>query len=235
MWAEVGSLYYSLQEYIHSDQLNHAASEPSSEYLVQLGEVLRKLHGIEISETLRTDVFAESLHPAIASDARASLESVLTYTGDDNSIKSVQHTIVTRRENIEQLFTNLSKLGDELVKLGESQVIVHGDMHFGNIIEPRNDHIYLIDWDHAKLSLPEMDLMFFTDDQITHISTGYGRDLLTNRAAIQYHRNYLLVRALDFFLAKLLTSNDKHREDLATSFNEIYNLSPYFRRALQTY
>jgi thiamine kinase-like enzyme len=229
LWAKIGDYYFSVQEYIDTDELHHAASSPTNDFLIELGKGLASLHQQELDRSKLPHVSRETFKPNEFTKAQELIKT-LQQTNND-SLDEVKQVFNLRKNEINQLFANTMSYGDMLKNTLNQLCVVHGDMHFGNILKPLNDHLYLIDWDHSTYSLPEMDLMYFTDEQIIKISKGYGKDLLENRIAIQYFRNYLLVRALEFYLSKLLNTNliDK---DIADSLIGIYDMSPYFERAL---
>ena len=66
----------------------------------------------------------------------------------------------------EELFVKgINFLRKEVIKMHKKQkeaVIVHADIHKGNLMKEGN-FIYLIDWDGLELALPEKDLMWFSE------------------------------------------------------------------------
>lgn len=229
LWAKINDYYFSVQEYINTEELHHAASSPASDFLIELGNGLASLHQQELDESKLPHVSRETFKPNEFAKAQELIRT-LQQTNND-SLDEVKQVFGLRANEIDQLFTNTTIYGDILKSAPNRLGVVHGDMHFGNILKPAEGHLYFVDWDHSTYSLPEIDLMYFTDEQIIEISKGYGKDLLENRVAIQYFRNYLLVRALEFYLSKLLNTNlvDK---SIAYSLVEIFDMSPYFERAL---
>ena len=232
LWAKEGDFYLSVQQYIHVDDLHHAASEPDVEFLHELGRALSSLHRQTIDISKLPNVRSEDFQPAVFASARQLISKLDEMSTTELAITRVQRVFNTQRQNIDQLFANMVEYGNILKEKSNENRLVHGDAHFGNILKPQNDHIYLIDWDHTMFALPEMDLMYYTDEQIRTISETYGRDLLENKDAIQYYRSFLLVRAIDFFLSRLFDARHTDDESIPKSIEEIFSMSPYLERAL---
>jgi thiamine kinase-like enzyme len=235
LWVKYGDYFFSVQQYIDSENLHHAASEPDDEYLHELGTALKELHNNLFDKTKLPTVSVEDFKPKVFDTAKALIARLDSDETDEMNVIKVKQIFAKRRQNIDKLFENMLAFGNELRNTEFDLKIVHGDMHFGNILKPDNDHLYLIDWDHTMFSLPEMDLMYFTDSQIAEIGKTYGTDLLGNRTAIQYYRNFLLVRAINFFLDRLFDSKHTNKDEIAKSIIEIFDMSPYFQRALLEY
>lgn len=233
LWAKEGDLYFSVQQYIPVDSLHHAASEPDTDFLHELGRALVELHHRIPDISKLPHVRTEDFYPSVFNSAKQLINQLDSMASAESNITRVQQVFKTQRENIDRLFANMVKYGAVLEKNSPKNVLVHGDTHFGNILKPQDDHIYLIDWDHAMFAQPEMDLMYYTDEQIKIIGETYGRDLLENEEAVQYYRNFLLVRAIDFFLERLFDPRHASDESIPESMEEIFNMSPYFKRALQ--
>lgn len=235
LWAKDGEDFYSVQRYIHSDVLYAAEAEPDEEFLHELGSALRDLHTSQFDKTKLPQVTTENFQPTVYDSAKDLVAQLNVYSERDAHILQVKHLFEKRQRDITQLFENVVRYGSELRDSHAEFVLVHGDAHFGNILKPQDDHLYLIDWDHPKFSLAEMDFMYYTDEQIHAMSEAYGKDLLSNRTAIQYYRNFLLVRAIDFFLGRLFDekyTNDDGFIDLIVAIFD--NKSPflYLERAL---
>lgn len=233
LWAREDDLYFSVQQYIFVDSLHHAASEPDTDFLHELGLALTELHSQTPDLSRLPHVRAEDFHPPVFNSAKQLISRLDGIVSTESNIVRAQQVFKTQRKDIDQLFVNMVEYGATLQRSSLRSGLVHGDTHFGNILKPQDDHIYLIDWDHAMFARPEMDLMYYTDEQIKTISETYGRNLLENREAVQYYRNFLLVRAMDFFLARLFDPRHASDESIPKSIEEIFTKSPYLERALQ--
>lgn len=232
VWENIGSLYYSVQQYIGSVSLNHANSKPDDTYLRTVGAMLKDLHGIQFNEMQLQHVDRENFDSPLIAHAQAALEAIARQTEPTEAVRAVQSCFDAQAENIDQLFSNLARYGSDLRDAQPRLVLTHGDVHFGNIIEPSDDHLYLVDWDEASISLPAMDFKYFSDEQLAVISDGYGQNLLADRLQLQYYRNLLMVRALWFWPTKLLAAPIAEQGAIAKTTIDIFSLSPYFVRAL---
>lgn len=232
LWATAHGYYFSVQRFVASEVHFEADSEPGEVYLEQIGTALAALHAQQLDRTKLPHVSTEPFTLDGVATAKQLLADILASTSDNEHMKRSQEVLARHQTSIEQFFTTMTAHSDTLRSSARELVVVHGDMHFGNILAPKDDHIYLIDWDNTKFSLPEKDIMFYSDEQIKAVSRGYGRDLLQDRVAVQYFRNYLVVRALIFFLQKL-TAGEKVDAFAADKIVEIFDMGPFMQRALQ--
>lgn len=232
VWEKVGSLYFSAQQYIGSVSLNHAGSEPRDTYLHTLGVMLKDLHTVQFKADELPHVKQEQFDSPLVELAHKAVEAITSHTGSNPAVQAVQQCFETQKDKLDQLFINIKRYGDELFRQPHNFRLTHGDVHFGNIIEPPDGHLYLVDWDETSIALPEMDLKYFSNEQLTVISQGYGQDLLENRLAIQYYRNLQMIRALWFWPNKLLEAPDQEQDSLAKATVDIFSSSPFLLRAL---
>lgn len=231
LWANAHGYYFSVQRFVDSEQSYEADSSPDNTYLEQVGRALAALHSQPFEPAKLPHVESEPFTLEGVATARQLLADILSNTDDNEHIQRARRVLQIHKASIEQLFVNLTTYTELLSTLPRKLTIVHGDMHFGNILAPKNDHLYLVDWDNAKYSLPEKDIMFYSDDQIQAVSKGYGRNLLEDRVVVQYFRNYLVIRALIFFLEKL-THGTVVDTSAADKIVEIFDMGPFMRRAL---
>ena len=83
------------------------------------------------------------------------------------------------------------------------------------------------------LARPAHDLMYFTDEQIASVAAGYGSNLVAHPDELAYYRNHLMLRAVWFWLGKLMqTGNPIDFQHTASSLESIFDDSPYLLRAL---
>lgn len=232
LWASAHGYYFSVQRFVASEVNYEADSLPDKTYLEQIGAALAALHTQTLDPAKLPNVQYEPFTLDGVATAKKLLANILENDSDNKDIQRAQQVLATHQSSIEQFFTTMTNHSDALRTSNRALTVVHGDMHFGNILMPKNDHIYLIDWDNTKFSLPEKDIMFYSDDQIRSVSRGYGRNLLEDRVAVQYFRNYLVVRALIFFLQRL-TADDKVDSFAADKIVEIFDMGPFMQRALQ--
>jgi len=232
VWEEVDGIYFSLQQYIEPSELKHADSMPSKVYLQQIGQLLKELHSIRVNDASIAHVKTETFEFTTATLAKKALAQLHSSSSDTQSVRTVRTMMAQQNGQIAQLFKNCYTLGAVLAEQKLPMSITHGDLHFGNVIESTQHHLYVVDWDHAMIAPREHDLMYFSDEQLVAISDGYGRNLLENKVAIRYYRNYLLIRALWFWLHKLLEAEAVEQPAIASSIVRIFDDSPYLLRAL---
>ncbi len=234
LWEEIGGLYFSIQEFIHADTLHNTLDTPSNKDLHQLGVVLYELHSLRLEQSELLHVTRESFDSPLINMAHSAVREVVKQMNPSSAIESVRDCLIAQKGSIDQLFINIKEYGSELSKATNDLVLTHGDVHSGNILQSSNG-LYLVDWDEAMLSLPEMDFKYFNDEQLSVISQGYGRDLLKSRLQIQYYRNLQMIRALWFWPTKLLSTEGKEQQLTAMTTLELFDSSPHLRRALEKF
>lgn len=234
LWEQSDGLFYSVQQYIEPEMQFHAGPEPNVEYLQELGKMLHSLHEISIDDAALKDVPREVFHPPILDDAKMTLARLKSVDASDKSILGIQAKLAGLLPGIEQSFSRLEQYGNELARQNHDFVLCHGDLHFGNTIQAKDDELYIVDWDEASIALPEFDLKYMSDQQITEISKGYGSDLPNNPVALMYYRNLLIVRATWFWINRLLDAEPAERPGIAVTILEILgHNSLYMLRALK--
>jgi len=224
--------FFSVQKYVESISLNSANSDPDNEYLHKLGVILKDLHATEPSKQLSKSLPKEIFVSQFNENAKDAINTFKSWSQTNPKSSDIADAMNNNKDNIDQLFINSQTLGQKLADQNVKLVLTHGDVHFGNIIESKDNNLYLIDWDYTMLAGPAHDLMYFNDDQLTEISKSYGKDLLENHNEIMYYRNHLMLRALWFWTTKAMSCSDQDYKYTSDTFLDIFNGSPYMQRAL---
>jgi len=208
---------------------------PSEPYLVRLGGLLRELHRLAVPVS-SSAIPRETFHSSFHDPAQAALRRLEEHApGDEEAgaLDVVKALFDRKRDDIATLFSNAVELGGRLKTRKSELVLTHGDVHFDNLIETADGHLYLIDWDWAMCALPAHDLMYLTDDQLVRVSRGYGTDLLEDTDALRYYRTHLMLRAIWFWLERAL--NAETVEELRQTVDilvALFDDSPFLVRAL---
>lgn len=232
LWESSEGLSYSVQEYVEPKLQFQADSVPDREYLQQLGKALHDLHSISHHDLLLNDKSHQKFHSPLLNNAKQALARLMSVGNSDKTILGVLAKLPEMLPEIEQSFVRLGQLENELSGQKHNFVLCHGDFHFGNTIQTKSGHLYIVDWDEAAIALPEFDLKYMSDKQILEISKGYGSDLPKNPTALMYYRNLLIARAVWFWVNKLIDADAADRPGVADAIYEIFSHnSPYMLRA----
>jgi len=85
------------------------------------------------------------------------LESSKSLSSGEKELKKI---LVKRKEVFKKGLAFLKKNRRRIREREKDYVIIHEDIHIGNIIKNKNG-LHIIDWEGLKLDLPERDLMWF--------------------------------------------------------------------------
>ena len=231
--APMGELYVSIEDYIDHHDIKAYNAMPDASYLALLGKSLRELHGLAPPDQKASQIPVETFNPMYRKPTQQMIMDFKEWATSKDIARPTLDLLTNKAQIIEDLFARSVKLGINLAAQDLPLYLTHGDVHFANTIEATDGKLYLIDWDNAMMARPAHDLMYFTDEQIVGISAGYGQDLLATPDELAYYRNHLMLRAVWFWLSKLMQSNSsidfKHT---ASSLITIFDDSPYLLRAL---
>ncbi|MGY4884347.1 MAG: phosphotransferase [Nanobdellota archaeon] len=127
----------------------------------KLGKIISKLHNLPKAhfKNIKSDRFNFSLEKKIFNILNILEKSNFKQRTSASRLKDL---FVGNKKFIAELFTFLKKESLYIKGKKKDYVICHGDLHKGNILKS-NKGIFIIDWEHLKLALPEQDLMWFRE------------------------------------------------------------------------
>ena len=113
---------------------------------------------------------------------------------------------------------NFLKKHVEIIKSNQKQyVIVHEDLHTGNLLKNKNE-IFLIDWEGVQLALPERDLMWFRKglELKAPLEKEYKKSLKKNykisKQNIKFYTLKRLLSDMTFFSQEIISRKESVRE-----------------------
>jgi thiamine kinase-like enzyme len=161
--------------------------------------------------------YVERFHLPFEQELHRSLDelqegSILTRPGQH----TLSELILPQRETLLALLARLHELQRYAQKLDPPMVLVHTDMHGGNLIRSKEGELFVVDWEGAMLAPAEHDLFMF-------VSAGFGAMLA------EYHQTanephlfpelfayYIYRRNLEdiaYFLLSILHENTSDEQD----------------------
>lgn len=196
--GELGEYSIIVINYVEGKNL-----ELTSEIVKKCAEAIAKIHQIK-SEDINLPI-----EPFDTKYANKLLDQLNIIEKDKNlngHLKYLGELILPQRSKLEKHLYQLDKLCDEINKKEYTLVITHGDLISDNIMVDKNGNVIIVDWDSAKLSLPERDAWFFMQE--------FGEDFVeTYRAGNPLQ--VLDINSLSFFMYK------RYLEDLVYWVDQI--------------
>lgn len=123
---------------------------------MQLGEIIAKLHSLNKKNF--NGIKKEQL------DLRweSKILTIISQLKKTNKYGELSKEILAKEELLRRGIVFLKKEVVKIHKMKKNEVIVHADLHKGNLMREK-EFIYVIDWDGLELALPEKDLMWFSE------------------------------------------------------------------------
>jgi spectinomycin phosphotransferase len=130
--------------------------------------------------------------------------------------QTLRDLIQPRREMILQMFAHLKELSITARQLNAPRVLVHTDMHGGNLIRTPKGELIVVDWEGAMLAPAEFDLFMFMSDGFDSTLTEYLRTARNPRLHPELFAYYFYRRNLEdiaYFFVSILYENTMDEQD----------------------
>jgi spectinomycin phosphotransferase len=99
---------------------------------------------------------------------------------DRPELEQLRQLILPRRAKLVTLLSRLRELGEVARRISPPQVLVHTDLHGGNLIRTPRDELYVVDWEGAMLAPAEHDLFIFAGEGFASLLAAYFRTYGSN-------------------------------------------------------
>lgn len=153
-----------------------AEAYPFSKHILErLGKTMASIHKtVKYIEpgTALADSFDLSFEPELRK-CLSMLENPHTMT---ENIKVLQEQVLTRKQKIISILTELPALCDREMKQNKNKVWCHGDLWGGNLIQ-RGKELYVIDWESACIAPAEFDLFNYLGSNFNILFTAYQKHM----------------------------------------------------------
>lgn len=189
---------------------------PDPSFGAELGRLTARLHnatsGIKI-QVPYVEQFAipfESVLRKSLADLDAGLHGIRP------GQRTLRDLVLPRRETILNMLVHLHKLGVTARQLNPPLVLVHTDMHGGNLIRTPSGELVVVDWEGLMLAPAEFDLFMFMNDGFDAMLEEYFRLARSPRLFPElfafkfYHRN---LEDIAYFLVSILYENTMDEQD----------------------
>lgn len=138
---------------------NGFCQDLSNDQWVRLGQVLKKIHDIDVPDYIQALIRKETY----TSKWRAAVQKLLVQIEldppkDEIALKLVAF-IKKHKAKIERLIVEAEQLSHKLDRSAKL-VLCHSDIHGGNVLIDKKGDFYIVDWDDPIMAPKERDLMF---------------------------------------------------------------------------
>lgn len=193
----------------------------SDKQWIQLGKTLKRIHEIEVPQTVKKHIRLENFVPKWREAVRSLYHQI---EGESDEIGTKFRKYLKERKDVIEKLLNRA---ERLIKKVETQsfpfVLCHSDLHAGNLLLEKEDVFYLIDWDDPIMAPKERDLMFIgggvgnvwnRPHEEVLFYEGYGKTELNQVLLASYRHERILEDIADFAASLLLqdTSNKDKAE-----------------------
>ena len=189
---------------------------PNADLGAELGRLAAQLHNT--TPDLGMDVpYVEQFALPFESVLHKTLADI-----DDNSLilrpgqRTLRELVQPRRETILQMLARLRELGATARQLNAPLVLVHTDMHGGNLIRTPNGKLIVVDWEGVMMAPAEFDLFIFMSDGFDSMLTEYLRTARNPHLYPELFSYYFYRRNLEditYFFVSILYENTMDEQD----------------------
>ena len=180
-----------------------------------IGETLGKLHSIDTKKFKM--IKKEVLNFKRESKILKLLENLKKEYRMSSGEKKLMKLLLKGEKSLIEA-VNFLKKHVEIIKSNQKQyVIVHEDLHTGNLLKNKNE-IFLIDWEGVQLALPERDLMWFRKglELKAPLEKEYKKSLKKNykisKQNIKFYTLKRLLSDMTFFSQEIISRKESVRE-----------------------
>lgn len=211
---------YTLTLYPFVDGADGYAVDLSETQWVELGAAVKHLHTTRLPAALQRGLPRESYSPHYRERVRAFQAHLRAAPFTDPLAVELAAVLQTQAAVVGQLVEGAERLAQRLEKEAPDWVLCHADLHNGNILISQAGALYIVDWDTARLALPERDLMFVGSglgrpgqaaQEAAWFYQGYGPAEI-DPVALAYYRCERIVQDIDAFCEQILSTTDKSQD-----------------------
>lgn len=191
------------------DGLSH---ELTSQQWIELGKALRQIHDIEVPADIQKQIRQETYSDRWCKAVKWLFKNLDVVPEDGDIALDMLKFINGNKATIDRLVHRAEQLGELLKKQANRFVLCHGDIHGGNVLIDKKDHLYIVDWDDPMMAPKERDLMFVGGGvahrwnqahEIECFYQGYGT-IDVNRTLLAYYRHERIVEDIALCCQQLM-------------------------------
>jgi spectinomycin phosphotransferase len=188
--SKIGELYqilgdFALILYPFIDGDNGMKLGLSDKQWTQYGTFLKRLHSIQLPDTLSKTIRRETFipHPERLELTKTFHAGVLEQNPNNDIEKQLVEFWKNRYDEISRIIARTEELGSMLQKERLEFVLCHADIHSANLLIDKTRNLFVVDWDQPILAPIECDFMFVSGNTVIHppdaqkkwVYEGYGK------------------------------------------------------------
>lgn len=186
-----------------------------------LGNVMRKIHEIDVPQSIQSRVRRETYSPKWRQAVRSLYPLIESKSSGDTIAVNLHSFMKKHMAEIHQLVDRAEHLSQKIQHQSPEFVLCHSDIHGGNVLMDGKDNIYIVDWDAPIMAPKERDLMFIgggvanvwnKPHEEEWFYKGYGKAEV-NMTLLAYYRHERILEDIAIYGEQLLirTSGGKDR------------------------
>ncbi len=213
-FARLGEFTLILYPYVRG---RNGYEQPlSPQQWVELGAVVRQIHGVSLPGVLRRAVPNVSFSARWRSALRNYLEEIAEKTYADPTAAELADFLRQKRAETLELIARSEQLAGMVEQQSSGWVLCHADLHVWNLLLDEQGGFYIVDWDTLQFAPKERDLMFIGSglggnglgamEETRLFYQGYGPTEI-HHGALAYFRSERIIEDLAVYCEQIFLSN----------------------------
>lgn len=158
LWTSLALFKAILYPYIEG--CNGVEAELSEDQWTQFGATIKKLHSVDIPESITKDVPRETFSSKWRETVKAFLIRIESEVFEEPVAVKMALFLKSKISEILKLVERAEALAITIQKQQLDYVLCHADMHAWNLMVDKKNALYIVDWDTLIFAPKERDLMF---------------------------------------------------------------------------
>jgi spectinomycin phosphotransferase len=210
LWTELESFKLILYPFIEGE--TGGKKGMSDAQLIELGQTLRKMHSLALSDELLSHLRKETFVPKWVSVVQSLLSNFPPHPIQNDCEQAFADLWNKRRDDIQKVLTRALILGSFLQKQPLEHVLCHADIHKWNVLVDPAGRLFIVDWDETVYAPKERDLMHIggsnthtveREREVDLFYQGYGKTEI-NPTAMAFYRYAWAVEEIGSFSERAL-------------------------------
>jgi spectinomycin phosphotransferase len=213
-FARLGEFTLILYPYVRG---RNGYEQPlSPQQWVELGAVMKQIHGLSLPGVLRRAVPNESFSGRWRNSLRNYLEAIAEKTYSDTVSAELSAFLRLKRVETLELIESSEQLAGMVEQQRSGWVLCHADLHVWNLLLDEQGGFYIVDWDTLLFAPKERDLMFIGSglggngpgavEETRLFYLGYGPTDI-QRSALAYFRVERIVEDIAVYCEQIFMSS----------------------------
>lgn len=215
LWASVSEFQAVVYPFVDGqDGYQHRLSDA---HWVELGRALRRIHAVDLPDSLRATIPQEQYPPLWREQTRMFVQQAAAERWPDAAAEQLAALLRERQPEILDLIVRAERLAGALIASPPEPVLCHADIHAGNVLIDAQERLHIVDWDNPILAPKERDLMYAGGAQFGSARTpeaeerlfyqGYG-SVAVDARALAYYRCERIIEDIAAYCDAVLLSED---------------------------